>query len=169
MDRELDFVCGEIVAVSDVPYKDKLKKVIVDVGRGEAVTIVTNASNVEVGKKVVVATSGTTLACGTKVETRVIAGVTSNGVLCDASMCGWHGGGVGAVAVLPESFHVGAAAPKTRPRLDGKTNEGGTGTSEGERKAKEEAERREKKAALAAKRAARDEKKAAKKEEESGK
>ena len=80
--------------------------------------IVTNASNVKEGSRVVVATIGTELSDGTVVQKANVGGCPSEGMLCDAPMLGWTGGGAGAAALVPESFAPGDAPPATRPRLD---------------------------------------------------
>ena len=158
--------CGLILECEAVPNKDKLKRLTVDVGSGTPLTIVTNASNVDVGKKLVVARVGATLKDGTEVTKAVVGGVSSEGMVCDAPMCGWIGGGAGAAALLPDDYVVGAAKPSTRPRLDGKAPTESVVDDAAAREAAKLKEKEEKKAALAAKRAARDAAKAAKKAEE---
>ena len=61
------YLAGLVLECEDVRGKDKLKELKVDVGGDEPLTIVTNASNVEVGKRVVVATIGSELKDGAKV------------------------------------------------------------------------------------------------------
>ena len=113
------YLAGLVLECEDVRGKDKLKELKVDVGGDEPLTIVTNASNVEVGKRVVVATIGSELKDGAKVKKAMVGGVTSEGMLCDGPMLGWTGGGAGAAALLPVSFKPGEAPPKSRARLDG--------------------------------------------------
>ena len=113
------YLAGLVLECEDVRGKDKLKELKVDVGGDEPLTLMTNASNVEVGKRVVVATIGSELKDGAKVKKAMVGGVTSEGMLCDGPMLGWTGGGAGAAALLPESFKPGEAPPKSRPRLDG--------------------------------------------------
>lgn len=156
--------CGEILTCVAIDGRDGLRALEVDCGDDAPLTIATRAANVEVGKKIVVARAGATLRDGTRVEARRVGGVMSEGVVCDSTMAGWSGGGQGAAALLPNDFAVGAKAPRTRPRLDGKVTDEGEGERERERAKMREKE--EKKAALAAKRAARDAKKAAKKDGE---
>jgi hypothetical protein len=44
-----------------------------------------------------------------------VGGVTSEGMLCDAPMLGWVGGGAGAAALLPDSYNpAGPRAVATR-------------------------------------------------------
>ncbi len=56
--RFAGFKVGSVLTCEDVPGKDKLKALTVDVGAAEALKIVTNAPNVAVGSRVVVATIG---------------------------------------------------------------------------------------------------------------
>ncbi len=49
-----------------------------------------------------------------------VGGVVSEGMLCDAPMLGWTGGGAGTAALVPDSFALGATPPDKRPRMDGK-------------------------------------------------
>ena len=48
-----------------------------------------------------------------------VGGVVSQGMLCDAPMLGWVGGGAGSAALVPDSFAPGARPPEKRPRMDG--------------------------------------------------
>ena len=99
-------VCGEIVSCDAIEGKDKLKRLTVRVADGDddgaRLQIVTNAPNVDVGKRCVVAKIGSTLRDGTEVKKASVGGVTSEGMLCDSAMCGWSGGGAGAAALLPQ-------------------------------------------------------------------
>ena len=97
---------------------DKLKACCIDVGQSE-VTIVTNAGNVAEGSRVVVAMVGAVVD-EMPLQKRNVGGRTSEGMLCDAPMLGWVGGGAGAAALVPESFAPGSRPPERRPRLDGK-------------------------------------------------
>ena len=82
-----------------------------DIGSGgDPLTIVTNASNVRVDSRVVVATVGCELRDGTTVKKAAVGGVSSEGMLCDAPMLGWVGGGAGAAALVPETFSAGDAS-----------------------------------------------------------
>eukprot|EP00434_Breviolum_minutum_P023972 symbB.v1.2.021157.t1/scaffold1815.1/size100239/2 len=113
-----NFVVALVQSCEAVPGKDKLKKLEVDVGNGEILKIVTNASNVKDGSRVVVAKVGA-LVDGVALKKSVVGGCPSEGMLCDGAMLGWSGGGSGA-ALLPDSFEVGAVPPDARPRTDGK-------------------------------------------------
>lgn len=155
-------ICAEVLACDAIEGRDKLKKIVVRVDdAGTTIALVTNAPNVETGKRLVVCPAGGTLRDGTEVRRATVGGCVSDGVVCDSVMCGWSGGGAGSAALLPGDFPLGSAAPSARPRLDGKSDD--AGDDERARAAKKADEKAEKKAALAAKRAARDAAKKAKK------
>jgi len=163
-------VCGEIVSCDAIEGKDKLKRLTVRIADGDdgaRLQIVTNAPNVEVGKRCVVAPAGATLRDGTEVKKASVGGVASEGMLCDSAMCGWSGGGAGAAALLPGDFPLGTPPPSSRPRLDGKSNDD-AGDDEAARQAQKMKEKEDKKKALAEKRAARDAARKAKKAGEGG-
>ncbi len=104
-----------------VPGKDKLKLLQLDVGSGGGpVAVVTSAPNVSAGAKVVVALPGATVPIEGEevvVKAATVGGVKSSGMLCDAPMLKWTGGGAGNAALLPDSHVVGTAPPESRPRL----------------------------------------------------
>jgi len=52
-----------------------------------------------------------------EVKEASVGGVKSAGMLCDAPMLGWSGGGAGNAALVPDSFAPGDGAPNKRPRL----------------------------------------------------
>jgi len=112
-----------VTASEEVPGK-KLRVVTLDVGDGASLRVVTAATNVAEGVRVVVATVGALVPDGAgetvAVKKATVAGVVSEGMLCDAQMLGWTGGGAGAAALLPDTFAVGSAPPDKRPRMDGK-------------------------------------------------
>ena len=113
------FLVGLVATCEPVAGKDKLLALTVDVGGTALVAIVTNAGNVKVGSRVVVAMVGATVG-DIIVKKAVVGGRPSAGMLCDAPMLGWVGGGAGAAAILPDSFPVGGPPPEKRPRMDGK-------------------------------------------------
>jgi tRNA-binding EMAP/Myf-like protein len=116
-----DLQVGKILSLEPVPGKDKLKKVMVDVGGTEPVRIVTNAGNVKQSDHVVVALVGAVIGGhedGEEVKKTTVGGVISHGMLCDGPMLGWGPGNKGRAAVLPESFAVGSFAPSSKPRGD---------------------------------------------------
>jgi hypothetical protein len=51
-----------------------------------------------------------------------VGGCISQGMLCDAPMLGWTGGGAGNAALVPDSFEPGDSPPERRPRMDGKAD-----------------------------------------------
>ena len=115
------YVCGCITALEAL--KDKLKVITVDVG-AEELKIVTNAPNVTVGARVVVATVGTVLNDDITVAKRAVGGTMSEGILCDCPMLGWTGGGAGTAALLTENFAPGDEPPASRPRPAGADSAG---------------------------------------------
>ena len=116
-DRFESICCGCVLSVEDLA--NKLKQCSVDVGLGETVSVVTNASNVAEGNLVVVARVGARID-GEEVKKRSVGGRASEGMLCDAPSLGWTGGGAGAAANVPNSFAPGDRPPARRPRMDGK-------------------------------------------------
>ena len=164
------FVVGLVSTAEAVSGKDKLSKLEVDVGAGEPITIVTNASNVQAGSRVVVATVGTELRDETIVKKASVGGVVSEGMLCDAPMLGWVGGGAGAAAIVPESYNPGDAPPAERPRGGPATSSEAPATPAVDVKPlfEKKLSKEEKKAAAAAKKAERDAKKKAKAGEDGG-
>ena len=116
------YLAGLVLSCEEVPKKDKLKKLSIDVGAAEPVDVVTNAGNVgtrTVGCRVVVAAVGSELRDPEKVKKTSVGGVSSTGVLCDGPMLGWSGGGAGTAVLLPDAFNPGDPCPRSGPRLDG--------------------------------------------------
>jgi len=163
---------GLVEACEPVPGKSKLLKLSVSVGEEQPLTIVTNATNVELGSRVVVAPIGSTVG-GTVVKKAIVGGQASEGMLCDAPMLGWKGGGAGAAALVPDSFSPGDEPPKERPRGGGAEKGGEAGDFPSKEveplfKMKEKLSKEEKKALAAQKKAERDAKKSAKAEDVEG-
>ncbi len=105
-------VIGEVLTCEKHPDADRLKVTTVTVG-GDPLTIVCGAPNVDVGKKVVVATIGTTLYPepdkGFKIKESKIRGQLSQGMLCAEDELGLgesHDG----IMLLPETVEVGTPA-----------------------------------------------------------
>ena len=108
---------GAVLSVEEL--SGKLKACSVDVGAAE-LTVVTNA-NVSEGARIVVAKARQDCRCAPKrhrlslacawqvgaavgderVSKRSMGGRVSEGMLCDAPMLGWQGGGAGAAALVP--------------------------------------------------------------------
>ena len=134
-DRFDGYVVGAVLSVEEL--SGKLKACSVDVGAAE-LTVVTNA-NVSEGARIVVAKARQdcrcaptrhrlSLACAwqvgaavgdERVSKRSMGGRVSEGMLCDAPMLGWQGGGAGAAALVPPAFAPGDRPPERRPRMDG--------------------------------------------------
>ena len=159
----MPFVVGKVVECGPVPGKDKLKKLLIDVGATEPLCIVTNAPNIRDGTRTVVALVGTELEVnGEAITARstAVGGVTSNGMVCDSTMLGWAGGAAGVAVQVPDSYALGAPAPTSKPRMDG----GGGGAAVEAVEAAPELSAKELKAQEnAARKAANAEKKAARK------
>lgn len=119
-----DKFSGIVVAVVQdldaIEGKDRLKKLKLDIGKDAPIVVVTNAPNVSVGSRLVVATAGARVSVDGNeltVKKTSVGGVMSEGMLCDAPMLGWSGGGAGTAALVPDSFAAGSRPPESRPRL----------------------------------------------------
>ena len=83
-----------MLAVAPVPGKDRLHKLSVDVGGGddEPLQIVTNASNMKEGSRIVVAPVGSTVRGDdgepVAIKKAAVGGVMSHGMVCSAVMLG---------------------------------------------------------------------------------
>ncbi|KAJ1630297.1 hypothetical protein T492DRAFT_840108 [Pavlovales sp. CCMP2436] len=159
----MSIVVGLVQGCEPVAGKDKLKQVLLDVGAEKPVRVVTNAPNVEVGKRLVVALVGATVG-EIEVKRTAVGGVVSEGMLCDPGMLGWAGGGAGAAATVPDSFAPGDPAPSSRPRMDGGGKDDGAAApaKEVEPLFAKKLSKEEKKVLAAQKKAEREAKKAAK-------
>jgi phenylalanyl-tRNA synthetase beta chain len=99
----------EVVRVLELkphPNADKIQLVDVDRGDGEALQICCGAFNMAVGDLVPLATLGTVMPGGMKIEKRKLRGEWSNGMLCSARELGTsddHGG----ILVLDEGLALG--------------------------------------------------------------
>ena len=162
----MPLIVGLLETVEEVANSQNLKKCLVQVSSDqeqEKLTIVTNAKNVKQGMRVVVAPVGMELEDVGVVESKVVGGVRSSGMLCDSKMCGWASTNPGLAVTLPDTFELGSEAPLQNPRSAIASGDQGV---EGELsiKQKKELEKAARKAALKEKRA---EKAAAKKEADS--
>lgn len=113
-------VVARILSVDAIASKDKLRAIRLDVGESEPITVVTNAPNVAVGLRCVVALPGAKLEVEGEevvIKAQAVGGVKSHGMLCDGPMLKWVGGGAGMAALVPETHPLGMAPPATRPRL----------------------------------------------------
>ena len=81
-------VVAEVLALGVHPNADKIQLVDVDLGDGEPLQICCGAFNMAVGDKVPLATLGTTMPGGMKIERRKLRGEWSNGMLCSSREIG---------------------------------------------------------------------------------
>ena len=81
-------VAGKITAMEKHPDADKLWVCQIEVGRDAPLQIVTGAQNVAVGDKVPVALDGATLPGGKSIQTGLLRGVESQGMLCSIAELG---------------------------------------------------------------------------------
>jgi phenylalanyl-tRNA synthetase beta chain len=77
-------VAARIVASEKHPNAEKLSVTRVDAGSGEPLQVVCGAKNYAVGDVVPLATVGTVLPSGTKIEKAKLRGIESSGMLCSA-------------------------------------------------------------------------------------
>jgi tRNA-binding EMAP/Myf-like protein len=115
-DRYYRYRVGAVLECEPVPNKTNLKQLVVDVGAGAPLQIVTNAPNVSAGVHIVVALEGATVN-DEVVKKASVGGVVSFGMICDAPMLGWVGGGAGNAALVPTDMPAGSRPPESRPRL----------------------------------------------------
>lgn len=80
------FIIGEIISKNIHPKTDKL--FLLKVKTDKELTIVTNAKNVEKGKKVLVATNGSTLPSGFAIVPSKVMGIESEGMLISGATLG---------------------------------------------------------------------------------
>ena len=81
-------VVARVLELRPHPNADKIQLVEVDRGDGEALQICCGAFNMAVGDKVPLATLGTVMPGGMKIERRKLRGEWSNGMLCSARELG---------------------------------------------------------------------------------
>lgn len=95
-------------------------------GDNSVITVVTSASNVREGSRVVVAPVGCTVMNEEGEEITVkratVGGSISEGILCDSSILGWSGGAKGVAVQVPDTYPIGSSPPTTKPRMDSATN-----------------------------------------------
>lgn len=89
----------------------------------DTITVVTSATNVREGSRIVVAPVGTSFidAEGEQrpVTKATVGGVVSEGMLCDSLMLGWNGGAKGIAVQIPDGLDIGSAPPVSKPRKGG--------------------------------------------------
>jgi phenylalanyl-tRNA synthetase beta chain len=81
-------VAARIVSAEKHPDAEKLSVTRVDAGRGETLQVVCGAQNWKVGDVVPLATVGTALPGGVRIERAKLRGVESHGMLCSAKELG---------------------------------------------------------------------------------
>lgn len=110
-------VVGQVLAAEKHPDADRLTLCTVDVGAGEALSIVCGAPNVAAGQKVCVATVGTTLqltdpktgqTVPVTMAERKIRGAVSQGMICAEDELGLSEDHAG-ILVLPDDAPLGAS------------------------------------------------------------
>jgi len=101
-------VVAEVLSLSPHPNADKIQLVTVDRGDGEALQICCGAFNMAVGDKVPLATLGTTMPGGMKIERRKLRGEWSNGMLCSSRELGLGDDHAG-ISILDPSLANGQA------------------------------------------------------------
>jgi len=101
MGRDLEGVVAvRVVHLDKHPQAEKLSVVRVDAGQGEPLQIVCGARNFEVGDLVPLATAGTVLHGGARVDRVRLRGIDSFGMLCSERELGLGDGGAG-LLILP--------------------------------------------------------------------
>lgn len=108
---------GQIEKVTAHPQADKLVICEVNMGGGEKQNIVTGAPNVAAGQKVPVSLPGAVLAGGKKIESSILRGVVSEGMLCSAEELGMDVDKIApeqkdGIYILPPDVAVGADVVK---------------------------------------------------------
>jgi phenylalanyl-tRNA synthetase beta chain len=99
-------VAARIVASEKHPNAEKLSVTRIDRGDGEPLQVVCGAKNYAVGDVVPLATIGTTLPGGTKIEKAKLRGVESSGMLCSARELGLAEDASG-LLILPKDVKPG--------------------------------------------------------------
>ncbi|MDD4636086.1 MAG: phenylalanine--tRNA ligase subunit beta [Bacteroidales bacterium] len=105
-------IIAEVLTCVEHPNSDHLHITTVNIGEGEPIQVVCGAPNVAAGKKVVLATNGTTLYDGNEsftIKRSKIRGVESNGMICSEAEIGIgtdHSG----IILLPDNAVPGTPA-----------------------------------------------------------
>jgi phenylalanyl-tRNA synthetase beta chain len=95
-------VVAKVLELREHPKADKIQLVDVDLGDGEALQICCGAFNMAVGDLVPLATLGTTMPGGMKIERRKLRGEYSNGMLCSATELGMGDDHSGIMVLSPD-------------------------------------------------------------------
>ena len=127
---------GIVLSVENktISGKKPLKICSINIGNddGEPITVVTNATNVRDGSRIVVAPIGSCVIDENgeelTIKKTVVSGTASEGMLCDARMLGWGSANAGIATQVPESYAPGSCPPTTKPGAGG----GGGGAEGGE-------------------------------------
>jgi len=99
-------VVARVLALRKHPNADKIQLVDVDMGDGEALQICCGAFNMAEGDLVPLATLGTVMPDGMKIERRKLRGEWSNGMLCSTRELG-QGADHGGIAILQDGLEPG--------------------------------------------------------------
>lgn len=99
-------VVAQVLELRSHPNADKIQLVDVDLGDGEALQICCGAFNMAVGDLVPLATLGTTMPGGMKIERRKLRGEWSNGMLCSSREIGLGDDHAG-IKILGASLSLG--------------------------------------------------------------
>jgi len=123
-------VVGEITSLTEM--KTPLRSCAVRIDEaGKTITVVTNAKNVRISSRVIVALPGALVPSETDFEEKMevkettVGGTKSEGMFCDERMLGW-GTQVGVAVQAPSSLEIGGAVPLSNPNRRG-DNTGGMG------------------------------------------
>jgi tRNA-binding EMAP/Myf-like protein len=117
----MGLVVGEVIQCEIIPSHENLKDILVNIG-DESVKIITNAPNIRIGSRTVIATLGTELEVNGEIisiKKQTVGGRKSEGIVCDSKMCGWSGGASGVAVQIPDQIPVGSPCPASKPRGDG--------------------------------------------------
>jgi phenylalanyl-tRNA synthetase beta chain len=96
-------VVARVLDLKAHPNADKIQLVDVDRGDGEALQIVCGAFNMAVGDLVPLATTGTVMPNGMKIERRKMRGEVSNGMLCSPAELGFGDDHSGIMILAPDA------------------------------------------------------------------
>ncbi len=105
-----DVVVARVLDVSAIEGADRIRRVLVDAGDGEALQIVCGAFNFTVGDLVPLAPVGATLPGDVRIKRAKMRGVESNGMLCSGSELGLSEDGAG-LLVLTDVAGVAPGQP----------------------------------------------------------